>query len=130
MRAKLKYKRGSFSDRRRFETGGQCDRTYPSRIFKGCPPGFTWSWFRTIFTRMGILSGKVARGCVAENRSLFRASGLTIDPPFFFFFFFVFPFFEEKSGSDIGYLFFFIFAFTALLYFGWKNGWICTISSY
>ena len=30
-------KRGSFSDRR-FENGDQCGRTYPSRIFRECPP--------------------------------------------------------------------------------------------
>ena len=32
-----KIKRGSFSDRR-FENGGQCGRTYPSHIFRECPP--------------------------------------------------------------------------------------------
>ena len=30
-------KKGSFSDRR-FENGGQCGRTYPSHIFRECPP--------------------------------------------------------------------------------------------
>ena len=32
-----KVKRGSFSDER-FENGGQCGRTYPSRIFRKCLP--------------------------------------------------------------------------------------------
>ena len=39
-----KIKRGSFSDRR-FENGSQCDRTYPSHIFRECCPG-TFSWLR------------------------------------------------------------------------------------
>ena len=37
-----KIKRGSFSDMR-FENGGQCGRTYPSHIFRECPPPRTIS---------------------------------------------------------------------------------------
>ena len=46
-----KIKWGSFNDRR-IENGGQCGRTYPSHIFRECPPGYEFASIsiRELFT--------------------------------------------------------------------------------